>query len=343
MLESIKDNELVHSLVSWIVFILIGWGIDRIALPRLQKLAQHWESPTQGAFFEALRGKIVWLFFFIGIRSVFTFAPIPEKWAEIGKLWSTALATFVFFILVTNALVSTVKKITHDDKNKKGSTSIIENVIRIIFFCIGSLVILEEFNISITPILTALGVGALAVALALQDTLGNLFSGISVIAGKRIKPGHYIRLNSGEEGFIEDISWRSTVIQETNNNRIIVPNQKIATAIISNYNLSQEELLVRIPMGVSYNSDLEKVDQICIEEAIRVQRELYGDNFNFKPFVRYRSFGDSSINLIVIMKMKNYTDQFLITDNFIRKIHPRFNKEGVEIPFPMRTVIHRQE
>jgi small-conductance mechanosensitive channel len=258
-------------------------------------------------------------------------------------MWSTAIATLVFFVIITNALVSTVKKVTHDDNNKRGSTSIIENVIRIIFFCLGALVILEEFNISITPILTALGVGALAVALALQDTLGNLFSGISVIAGKRIKPGHYIKLNSGEEGFIEDISWRSTVIRETNNNRIIVPNQKIATAIISNYNLSHEELLVRIPMGVAYSSDLEKVDRLCVEEALHVQQELYGESIDFNPFIRYRAFGDSSINFIVVMKMKNYTDQFLITDSFIRKIHSRFKKEEIEIPFPMRTIIHRQE
>lgn len=343
MLESIKENEVLYSLLSWIVFILIGWGIDRIALPKLKKLAIRWESPLQGVFFEALQGKFIWLFFFIGIRGVFIFAPIPEHWADICKLWSTAIATLVFFIIITNALVSTVKKVTYDETHKKGSTSIIENIIRIIFFCIGALVILEEFNISITPILTALGVGALAVALALQDTLGNLFSGISVIAGKRVKPGHYIKLNSGEEGYIEDISWRSTVIQETNNNRIIVPNQKIATAIISNYNLSQEDLLVRIPMGVSYTSNLEEVDRICVEEAIKVQRELYGEHFDFQPFVRYRTFGDSSINFIVVLKMKHYTDQFLITDSFIRKIHPRFNKEGIEIPFPMRTVIHRQE
>lgn len=343
MLEALKENEVLYSLLSWVLVILLGWGIDRFALPKLKQLAIRWESPTQGVFFESLRGKIVWLFFFIGIRSVFAFLPIPEHWADVCKMWSTALATFVFFVIVTNAMVSTVKKVTHDDNNKKGSTSIIENVIRIIFFCLGSLIILEEFHISITPILTALGVGALAVALALQDTLGNLFSGISFIAGKRIKPGHYIRLNSGEEGFIEDISWRSTVIQETNNNRIIVPNQKIATAIISNFNLSHEELLVRIPIGVAYSSDLEKVDRLCVEEAINVQHQLYGEDFIFQPIVRFRSFGDSSIDFIVIMKSKNYTDQFLIIDQFIRKIHARFHKEGVEIPFPMRTVIHRQE
>ena len=111
--------------------------------------------------------------------------------------------------------------------NLLGSTSIFVNLARALVLVIGALVLLQSLGISITPILTALGVGGLAVALALQDTLSNLISGLHVAASQQIRPGDYIRLDSGDEGFVTDITWRNTTIRALPNNLIVVDRKSV--------------------------------------------------------------------------------------------------------------------
>src|SRR5690606_23283871 len=139
------------------------------------------------------------------------------------------------------------------------------NIIKVIVYCIGMLVILQSLGVSITPILAGVGVGGRAVALALQDTLSNLLAGIQVISTKQINPGDFIKLESGQEGVVEDISWRYTALKTGYNNTIIVPNSKLAGIIVSNYFLPDKEIMFDIAVGVDYNSDLEKVERVTVE------------------------------------------------------------------------------
>jgi len=223
------------------------------------------------------------------------------------------------------------------------TTSLFVNVTRLVVLIIGALIILELLGISITPVLTALGVGGLAVALALQDTLANFFAGIHIIISKQVRVGDYIRLDTGEEGYVTDLNWRYTVIKTLANNVVIVPNGKLASAIVTNYNLPEKELSVLVDVGVSYASDLEKVERVTVEVAREVMREVVGEIPGFEPFVRYRAFGDSSIDFTVILRAKEFGEQYLLKHAFIKRLHRRFAQEGIEIPFPIRTVYLRQE
>lgn len=218
------------------------------------------------------------------------------------------------------------------------STTLFVNVARLLVFVVGVLIILQSLGISITPILTALGVGGLAVALALQDTLSNLFSGIHVIASRQIKPGDYVRLETGEEGYVEDMNWRNTTIRMLPNNMVIVPNAKLASAIVTNYYLPEQEMSVLVEVGVSYASDLEKVERVTIEVAREVMKEVPGGVPEFEPFIRYHTFGDFSINFTVILRVKEFVGQYLVKHEFIKRLHKRYAEEGIEIPFPIRTV-----
>ena len=105
--------------------------------------------------------------------------------------------------------------------------------------------------------LTALGVGGLAVALALQDTLGNLFAGLQIVASKQVRPGDYLLLESGQEGSVTDIAWRYTTLRTQSNNLVVVPNAKLGQSIITNFQLPDQPLSVIIEFGVAYSSDLE--------------------------------------------------------------------------------------
>lgn len=218
------------------------------------------------------------------------------------------------------------------------STSMFANLTRILVFILGILIALQQLGISVTPILTALGVGGLAVALALQETLSNLFAGIQMIASKQIRPGDYVKLASGEEGYISDITWRYTTVRALPNNTIVIPNAKLAAAIVTNYDYPDKEMSISIRIGVSYDSDLEKVEKVVIEAGVEMMKHVEGGVPEFKPFIRYHTFNDFSIDFDLILRSKEVTNQYLIKHEFIKRIHRRFKEEGIKIPFPIRDV-----
>ena len=204
------------------------------------------------------------------------------------------------------------------------------------------MIVIQTLGVSIAPLLTTLGGGGLAVALALQDTLSNLFSGIHIIASKQINTGDYIKLDTGEEGYVVDISWRNMSIRELSNNIIIVPNGKVAKTILRNYDLPKQELSLLIPIGVSYSSDLEHVEKITIEVATDVLKTVKGGVPDFEPFIRYHTFGESSIIFNVFLRAKEFSDHFLVKHEFIIKLHKRYKEENIEIPFPIRSIYMKE-
>ncbi|HTN06369.1 mechanosensitive ion channel family protein [Agriterribacter sp.] len=218
------------------------------------------------------------------------------------------------------------------------SSSIIGNIIKVIVYCIGALVILQSLGISITPILAGLGVGGLAVALALQDTLSNLFAGIQIISTRQINPGDFIKLESGQDGFVEDISWRYTTLKTSANNIVIIPNSKLASVILSNYFYPSKEVVFDVAVGVDYSSDLEEVEKITIEVLKDMQRTSADCVQNFEPFIRFQQFGESSIDLKAFLKAKTFGSQFIIKHELMKKLQKRYREEGINIPFPVRNV-----
>jgi len=336
------DERYLTSLIILGCSLLFGFILDRFILKAIYKRVREDHSILHTSLV-VLKGKATLIFFFLGLYAALEGSPL----GPLALKYSEAICIIILIVLFTRTfseiVVGTIKTANEDIKGAVKSYSIIINLVRIIFFCIGLLIILRTLGISITPMLTALGVASLAVALALQDTLGNLFSGISVIAGKRLKPGSFIRLDSGHEGMIEDISWRSTVIRETNCNRIVVPNQKIASAIITNYSLSEAHILVKLPVGVSYNCDLDLVSRVVIEEAKLAQDEVLGGKEYFEPIFRYTAFDASSINFVIIAKTPGYSQQLLLIDKLIRRIHKRFIQEKIEIPYPVQNLIVKKD
>lgn len=218
------------------------------------------------------------------------------------------------------------------------STSILATTIDLGVYTIGVLFLLESFGVAISPLLTALGVGGLAVALALQDTLANLFSGINILVAKQIKMGDFVRLSSGEEGHVVDMNWRNTTIKTSTENMIVIPNQKFASTTITNYAQPFAECSIFIPIGVGYDSNLDHVEKVTVAVAKEILHETEGGVNSSEPLVRYSSFAESSINFNVILRVRTVTDQYLIRHEFIKRIHARYQQEGIVIPFPTRTV-----
>jgi small-conductance mechanosensitive channel len=189
--------------------------------------------------------------------------------------------------------------------------------------------------------LTALGVGGLAVALALQEPLANFFAGLFITLAGQIRVGDYVKLDSGQEGYVVDFSWRSTRLRMLANNLVVVPNARLAQAIVVNHHLPSRDLAVLVDVGVDYASDLVHVERVVMDVGREVMVEVPGGLPEFEPFIRYHTFGDSSIDFTVILRAKEFVDQYLVKHEFVKRLHARFDKEGIIIPFPIRTIAQR--
>ena len=219
------------------------------------------------------------------------------------------------------------------------STSLVTNLVKLLIGTIGLFLVLQNLNIGITPLITAMGIGGLAVALALQDTLSNLFAGIAIILSGQLRPGDYVRMTDGDEGFVADVKARNTTIRTFPfENIVVIPNSVLASSIVTNFNLPQKSLWINVPVGVSYDSDLQQVEQVAIEVGEDTLKAVESSHTHESPIIRYQEFGDSSINFDVLLFVSEFKNQFIIRHEFIKNLHARFNKEKIEIPFPIRTV-----
>jgi small-conductance mechanosensitive channel len=218
-------------------------------------------------------------------------------------------------------------------------TTLTQNLSTTIILSIGGLMMLNSLGIPIAPILTTLGIGGLAVALALQDTLSNLFAGIYIILSKNIRGGDYIKLDSGDEGYITDITTRVTKIRTLSNNVVIIPNQKISQAIVTNFCLPDKRIPLSIPISISYEADIENVEQILMEEIQKAAAEITGLLSDPAPSVRLiPGFGENALNLSLNCVVNEFTNQYSVQHELRKRILKRFKQEGIEIPYPQRVV-----
>ncbi len=219
-------------------------------------------------------------------------------------------------------------------------TSLTRNIARATVVVLGGLMILNGVGISITPMLTALGVGGLAVALALQEPLSNFFAGFFLSIAGQLRVGDYVTLDGGHGGYISDFSWRSTRIRMLANNLIVVPNAYLAKAVVVNYHLPSTDLAVLVEVGVDYASDLPHVERVVVDVGREVMKDVPGGVPDFEPFIRFHTFADSSVNFTTILRADEYVGQYLVKHEFVKRLHARFAAEGIVIPFPIRTVHH---
>ena len=266
----------------------------------------------------------------------------PPKYVKLGLS-----ALYAIIILsVTLAVANISARLIAGAFQKKGAnvpiTGLSRAVIRAVIFAIGFLMILNSLGISITPILTALGVGGLAVALALQDTLSNVFAGVHILLEQPVRVGDFIRLHTGEEGFVSDIGWRTTRIRQITNNIVIVPNNKLSQSTITNYHLPETKTVLPIKVNVGYSSDIEKVEKALTDEAGRCAEGIKGLLNEPPPTIRLTNFGESSLEFTVAFHIEEYAVQFEAQHEIRKRLFKRMREEHIEIPYPTRTVEIRQ-
>jgi len=216
-------------------------------------------------------------------------------------------------------------------------TGLGQAVARGVVLIVGFLVLLAALGIQITPILTALGVGGLAVALALQDTLSNLFAGAHLLADKPIRVGDYVKVADTVEGYVVDIGWRSTRVRMLQNMVVTIPNKRVAESIITNYDMPDPRLTLLVRVSVDYGSDVELVERLLVEEATGAVGEVAGLMASPSPSARLiPGFGEFSLDFTLSCQVASFTDQFPVQHELRKRILRRLGVEGVRIPVQVR-------
>ncbi|MDH7553231.1 MAG: mechanosensitive ion channel family protein [Spirochaetota bacterium] len=297
-----------------------SWDIDDIIIDALKK----------PAFFVVLALAIL-------IASQYTM--LSEKWQMLISKSVYVIIIFALTLGIANIVGSLLQKYVKIANIPLAPTGLTYIIIKGLFVLIGILIILNYLGISITPILTTLGVGGLAVALALQDTLSNLFAGMQILIERSVRVGDFVKIDEGIEGYVEDITWRTTRIRMLPNNIVIVPNSKMAQSMITNFYLPVPHLALRIPVSVSYNSDPQHVEDVILDEVKKSAGTIQQLVMDPEPVVRFiPGFGDSSLDFTLIVYVKEYADQFPVQSELRKRIFNRLKEEGIEIPFPQRVV-----
>jgi small-conductance mechanosensitive channel len=342
--ESIqKSLELLLPLGIFIIVLLAGYGLRGYLLSRLSRWARETDSRTGDMVLTVVRVPILVLLIMLAIYAALGFSDLSRVLVDKAEKVLSILATIAVAMVAANILCGFARIRAEKIESILPVTSLTENIIRIVVYGVGVLVILNGLGISITPILATLGVGGLAVALALKDTLSNFFAGFHIIVNRKIRVGDYLKLESGDEGYVNDISWRTTQIKTLPGNLVLIPNAKLTELIVTNYTLPDKDMAVLVGLGVHYGSDLKKVERVTCEVAAEVMREVPGGVPDFTPFIRYHTFGDSSITFTTILRAQTFADQYIVKHEFVKRIHERYAREGIVIPYPIRAINTEQE
>ncbi len=335
--------QLVVPVCLLLVTVAVGFLVRWLLFRALTRWAARSSSKVDLVLTQSLGGPILIWSFILGVYYATELLDLPAR--------STLLIEHTLLILVIISLTIMAaglagNLIRHFGDRAHGSrpvTTLTQNLAQLFVVLMGSLILLYHFGVSITPILTAFGVGGLAVALALQDTLSNLFSGFYISIAGQVRLGDYIKLNTGEEGYVTDISWRSTTVRGLSNNMVIIPNSKLAQAVVTNYYLPEKRVSFGLPVSVSYGADPDLVERVLLEEATSAAGSVPGLLAEPAPSVQLiPGFGDSALNFTLGYSVAEFVDQYRVQHELRKRILKRFRAEGIEMPYPTRTVYMRQ-
>ncbi len=260
-----------------------------------------------------------------------------QRWVSTSDVaWSAGFVWLAYF--VKRLLVGVLE--WHDQEanpnvhtDKPGTFGFLNTLISIVVWGSALALILNQFGVDVTALLAGLGIAGVAIAFALQSTLAGVFAAVYLAIDRPIRQGDYIKLEDGTEGFVDDISLRSTRIKTFAGNIVIVPNNKLANMVMTNYFLPGNEVVMSVPVGIAYEADLDNVESLTLEVAEQVLSDLEVKGTK-DSFVRYKSFDESSIQMTVFLNVSAFLDQFVVRHEFIKALKKAYKKHKIEIPYP---------
>ncbi|MFL2783593.1 MAG: mechanosensitive ion channel family protein [Dehalococcoidia bacterium] len=354
--EGLTDSVLLRLIAAFSVFIgfVVAALIVRIIISViLRRLKNQVASSVTSIILESVKTPITAILLISGLLSVYLlvlgiedalpngFSDTRDLSIKIWKVMSILITTFAIAKTIDGLIDWYLLNIAAKTETKIDDTLLptLRRVLPITIYAAGALVAIDSIGISISPILAGLGIGGLAVALAVQPTLSNFFAGTYVVTEGELKEGDFIELEGGPSGYVEEVGWRSTKIRSRFNNLVIIPNSRMAESIVTNYFSPTPAMNVIVTGGVAYESNLVDVEKYALEEARTVIEQSEKAIKGMEPAFGFSNFGDSNVDFYVFLQAIDRAGTFGLRSELIKRIHDRFNREGIEINYPVRKLI----
>jgi small-conductance mechanosensitive channel len=335
------QNSPLEAAIVFAVALLAGFLVYRFLMRGVSKLAGHDGTGMQARFIEALRVPLLmWILLvalLLAVRDL-NVSSVPVLLQAL--LVYSLIGLIVVSFTMAAARVTTLVLSSYFAKRGQPITTLTVTLVRIVWAVPGVLLVMNFFGLSLTPILTALGVGGLAVALGLRDTLSNLFAGFYVIIAGQFDQGDFVKLSTGEEGYVSDIRWRMTSLRTLSNHLVLIPNSKIAEAIVTNFSKPDRLMTISLPVRVNHGSDIDKVEAVllaCAAEVSAINPDLLPGP---APCVSFTTgFIEHGLELTLSFTVPEYQKQYKVLDQLRRAILKKFRAEGIEFAIPVRRVV----
>ncbi len=318
--------------------LVFGYVLKQTSLPILSSLLRRFNVETKPGESLALSRYLVLWMACLGVELLPFFVAIPpEHWVKIHKTLDCILIFSVGLALADFLIVLLREKMGRGPIDLPATTLTV-NLVRILVMIIAILMVFSILGIAIAPLLTALGIGSLAVALGLQDTLSNLFAGIYILTSRIIQIGDYIKLETGQEGFVVDVGLRTIHLKTLSSMMIYVPTAKASQSVLTNLAHPTPDFSTPVEVHVDYGNDLEKVEQVTLETAKDVMEKMNAPPDQQPATVRFHSFGDSGIEFTVYLRAPEINLRLLLVHEFIKALTKNYRDAGIRFSLPQRVV-----
>ena len=329
-----------EALIIFAFALLLGFLLYRFLLSGAARLVTHDSSGLQAKFIEALRAPLMMWFLLLALilalRELNANA-VPLLVQDLLRF--TLMGLIVVSFTMAAARVTTLILSTYFAKRGQPVTTLTVTLVRLIWAIPGVLLVMDLLGISVAPILTALGVGGLAVALGLRDTLANLFAGFYVIIAGQFDQGDFVKLSSGEEGYVSDIRWRMTSLRTLSNHLILIPNSKIAEAIVTNFSKPDRLMTITLPLRVAAATDIDPLGPMLLAAAAEVAAVNPDLLATPAPAVSFTGFVEGGLEITLVVTVPEYQKQYKVLEQLRRAVLRRFRAEGIEFAVPVRRVV----
>lgn len=334
--EYLGPNVYLQAAIIAATFIIAGKIADWIVSGIIGRIARKSSNNFDDQFVALVHRPIFLSFVLLGLSLATQHTGLPQAptFITIGILKTIAIFVWYGTFLQLMALFVKVFSRTKDAKlTQTGMLTLLHNVMKIILVALAVYFIFLAWNINVTAWLASAGIVGLALSFAAKDTLSNLFAGVSIIIDAPYKTGDFIILDSGERGVVTNIGLRSTRILTRDDVEITIPNGIIGNGkIINEAGGPSAQHRIRISVGVAYGSD--------IDHVIEVLEKVANDNSAIlaqpAPRVRFRSFGESSLDFELLGWIANPVDRGRVQHELNCAVYKAFISNNIEIPFPQR-------
>jgi len=334
--ELIGPNLYLQAAIIAAAFLLIGKIADWVISGIIGRIARKSTNDFDDSLIELVHRPVFVSFVLIGLGLATLRVKLPgaAEFLTLGLLKTIAIVVWLGTLGgLNNLLVQTLRKSRDSQLVQSGMLSLLHNVMKVVLFAMAVYFMFLAWNIDVTAWLASAGIVGLALSFAAKDTLSNLFAGVSIVVDAPYKTGDYIILDSGERGIVTNIGLRSTRILTRDDIEVTVPNGILGNStIINEAGGPPSQHRIRIAVGVAYGSDIDHV----IATLQGVAEENEDILVNPEPRVRFRLFGDSSLNFELLGWIADPANRGRVKHELNCAVYKAFNKHGIEIPFPQR-------